>query len=375
MGSTEGEAPWIFDADGHVVEPDVIFEERLPRRFRSFAPRVVPTADGFRYVCGERQGFAIHANPDSVGAPGETTGRSGAGVALGGSDPRARLADMRTDAIACAALYPTYGLMVQGVTEREPAAALCRAVNDWLADYCRVAPDRLFGVGTLPMTDPGDALREARRCVEELGFRGVWRRPERFPGVAALHDPGHDGLFAYLEEAGVPLAIHPGLNGVVPYAFFGDRFDEDYATMHAAHFPVEQLMSLTSLIGFGILERHPRLRVALLESGAVWALAHVHRLDEHLETFGFPRAGLTAKPSEIFRRQCFVAVEEPEPGLAAMLEAYPECVVFASDYPHGDCTFPGSTRALLETPDLVETARRDVLRENARRLYGFDEMV
>ena len=164
----------------------------------------------------------------------------------------------RSTRIERAAVYPTYGLMIQGVTEREPALALCRAVNDWLADYCRAAPDHLLGIGTLPMTDPADALAEARRCVEQLGMRGVWRRPEYFPGIARLHDPGHEALFAYLAGAGIPLAIHPGLNGVVPCGFYEQRFEADYAAMHAAHFPVEQLMSLTEVIAFGILERHPR---------------------------------------------------------------------------------------------------------------------
>jgi predicted TIM-barrel fold metal-dependent hydrolase len=260
--------------------------------------------------------------------------------------------------------------MIQGVTERAPALALCRAVNDWIADYCRRAPERLFGIGALPMADCTDALEEARRCVERLGMRGVWRRPEHWSGIPRLHDPGFEPLFAYLAEAGVPLAIHPGLNGVVPYDAFGERFEEDYAAMHAVHFPVEQILCLTEAIAFGILERHPALRIAFLETGAVWALAQVHRLDEHAETFGFPRGRLRLRPSEYFARQCFVSCEEPEPGLDRMLAAFPDSVVFASDYPHGDCTFPGSTRALLETPALDGAARERILRANALRLYG-----
>ena len=70
---------------------------------------------------------------------------------------------------------------------------------------------------------------------------------------------------------------------------------------------------------YGILERHPRLRVAFLETGAMWALSYIHRLDEHLEIFGFDAARLTMEPSDYFRRQCFVSVEEVEPGLAAMV--------------------------------------------------------
>jgi predicted TIM-barrel fold metal-dependent hydrolase len=368
--SAHGDA-WIFDADGHAIEPDAIWTELLPRAFHAYAPRVVEFEDHFRYVCNGRIGFRIHAAPQSLGTPGQTTRGGSAGTpARGGSQPGPRLEDMAQDGIGRAAIYPTQGLMIQGVEERAPARALCRAVNDWLAEYCRHAPDRLLAVGTLPMADAGDALDEARRCVERLGMHGVWRRPEHWTGIPRLHDAGYEPLFAYLAEAGVPLAIHPGLNGVVPYAYFGERFEEDYAAMHAVHFPVEQIMSLTEVIAFGILERHPALRVAFLETGAVWALAHLHRLDEHLETFGFPRGRLSLRPSEYFRRQCFVSCEEVEPGLDRMLSAYPDSVVFASDYPHGDCTFPGSTRELLETPALDDATRERILRANALRLYG-----
>ena len=70
--------------------------------------------------------------------------------------------------------------MIQGVTEREPALALCRALNDWLAEYCAHDPSRLIGVATLPMTNADDALAEARRCVEQL------RLPRRVAPARAL---------------------------------------------------------------------------------------------------------------------------------------------------------------------------------------------
>jgi predicted TIM-barrel fold metal-dependent hydrolase len=362
----------IIDSDGHIVEPPSTFTEHLDPRYASYAPRVVGFGDHFRYVCGDELGFRIFANPETVGAPGKTTLDGGAEVvvARGADDPAGRLVDLDIDHIARAVLYPTYGLMIQGVRERAPALALCRAINDWLAEYCAHDPHRLIGVGTLPMTNPDDALAEARRCVEQLGFRGVWRRPERIVGLPAVHDPGYEPLWGYLAEAGVPIAIHPGLNGAIPDPFLRDRFDDDFTTMHAVHFPVEQMMNVTSFIGFGILERHPALRVAFLECGAGWVPYYLHRLDEHLEVFGFPRASLTMKPSEYFRRQCFVSVEEVEPLLQGVLDAYPESITFASDYPHGDGTFPGSTAELLATDALTPAQKRAVLHDNTRRLYA-----
>lgn len=361
--------PPIIDADGHVVEPSDVWAE-IPEDARRWIPTPVVEGDHFFFRSGEHESFRMRARPESLSSPRGQGERSGAGQpAVGAADPKARLSDMDLDGISQAVVFPTYGLMVQAIPERQVQLALCRAINDWVADYCRVEPNRLFGMGVLPQTGAEDALTEARRCLERLDLRGVWRRPERIDGTAALHDATYEPLWSYLAEADRPFALHPGLNGVVPAAELRTRFDDDYSTMHAVHFPMEQMMGLTDLIGFGVLDRHPTLRVAFLESGATWALAQLHRLDEHLELFGLPHTP-SEKPSEQFRRQGFVSVEEVEPGLESTLAAYPESIVFASDYPHGDGVFPGSTAELLETDRLDETQRRAVLTDNARRLYG-----
>ncbi len=363
--------PWVFDADGHVVEPARVWEHHLPARYRSYAPRVLQEDDHFRFICNDRLSFRIAGRADSLAAPGQTPHKSDdPSPASGAVDPAARLDDMATDLISRAALYPTYGLMIQGVTEREPALALCRAVNDWLAEYCAGAPHQLIGAGVVPMTDAGDALGEARRCIEELGFRGVWRRPEQFPGIPPLHDPSYEPLWGYLAETGAAFAFHPGVNGLVPYGYLQDRYGDYFSAIHAVHFPAEQMMALTTMVAYGILERHPSLKVAFLECGAAWAVPYVHRLDEHLSTFGFDRGRLTLRPSEYFGRQCFVSAEDVEPGLALAVRSFPGSVVFASDYPHADGTFPGSTKALVETAELTADEVHAVMAGNAERLYA-----
>jgi len=366
-------SPWVFDADGHVIEPPRVWDELLPARYREYAPRVLQDEGSYRYACGNRVSFRIPGRAEAMGAPGQTPKKSDAPVAVrGGTEPGPRLADMAVDAIDTVALYPTFGLMIQGVTEREPALALCRALNDWVAEYCAHDRAHLLGVATLPMTDAGDALTEAQRCVEQYGFRAVWRRPEHFGDLPRLQDDSYEPLWSYLEEADVAFGIHPGMSGLVPYDELQGRFDDYYTPLHAAHFVTEQLLALTTFVAYGILERHPGLRVAFLETGAVWAMSYLHRLDEHLDLFGFDRGALTMAPSEYFRRQCFVSVEEVEPGLATMMEAYPDSVVFASDYPHADGTFPGSTADLLGTDEITKADVVRILRDNARRLYGLD---
>ncbi len=366
----------IIDCDGHVVEPEETWRVGLDPRFLGYVPRAIRDGDEFFFRSGDDVSFRMRARPESLATPRRHGERSGgddpdANAAAGAHDPARRLVDMTLDGIDRSVIYPTYGLMIQHVSDAEAAVALCRAVNDWLADYCRHDPGRLHGVGVLPQTSARDACDEARRCLEELDLRGVWRRPERIPGTPALHDPDYEPLWSYLEEADRPFALHPGLNGLVPCDDLRARYDDDYAAMHAVHFPVEQIMGMSDLICFGVLDRHPRLRVAFLETGATWALAQLHRLDEHLELFGFPERP-KEKPSDQFRRQGYLSVEEVEPGLGLVLEHYPDSVMFASDYPHGDGVFPGSTTELVETDALDDGERERVLFRNAERFYGIE---
>jgi predicted TIM-barrel fold metal-dependent hydrolase len=341
---------WVIDADGHVVEPPDIWERFLPERFHHLAPQFQHDWRGMLYAIP------------------------------GGTDPALRGADMDLDGIERAFVYPSLGLGVQGVTERAAALALCRAVNDWVADYCVGTGGRAVGIGAVPSTTAADALAESRRCIEELGFRGVFRRPEVYPGVLPIHDRSFEELWGYLESVDAPIITHSGFNPFVPIPYFTGRFPDSTVACHAALFPIEAMMALNSFILYGVLERHPRLRVGLVECGAMWALGYVHRLDEHVETWPpvlgvdvTPAGPLSRKPSEFFRDQCFVSVEEVEPGLPVMLEAYPGNVVFASDYPHPDATFPGSVARIVHSSELTATQVRAVCRANSLCLYGVSD--
>src|SRR5262245_39520818 len=92
--------PWVFDADGHVVEPPRVWNELLTARFRDYAPRVLQSKGHYRFACGDRLGFRIEGRSEAVGAPGQTPKRSEAPVAArGGSQPAPRLSDMAVDHI------------------------------------------------------------------------------------------------------------------------------------------------------------------------------------------------------------------------------------------------------------------------------------
>ena len=77
-------------------------------------------------------------------------------------------------------LYPSLGLYTGAIQDPALAAAACRAWNRWMADFCSAHPDRLFGVGMLPMQSVELAVAEMRFCRKELGMSSVFIRPNPY---------------------------------------------------------------------------------------------------------------------------------------------------------------------------------------------------
>jgi len=159
----------VIDVDGHVFEPDDLWERYLDRRFHDRRPRLVLDERGTtRYLIEGR----LTPAGTGVGAWVPEGMREASALREGAVDPRARLEDMDTDGIDVAVLYGAISLGFSShlIGDQELAVACCRAYNNWLADYCAAGPERLKGVPVLRLTWMGDALAEAERAVKELGF-------------------------------------------------------------------------------------------------------------------------------------------------------------------------------------------------------------
>src|SRR5437867_3657719 len=147
----------IIDADGHVLEPVDLWDTYIDPAYRNRAPRLFVDSDGKERLRVEGK---VLGSPKGLGLLGAIGARQGAvsDVTMkyvegkkGGFDPHARIVDLDVDGIDAAFLYPSLGLFSGAIEDPGLAAAVCRAYNRWLADYCRPYPDRLFGVAMLPM--------------------------------------------------------------------------------------------------------------------------------------------------------------------------------------------------------------------------------
>ena len=159
----------VIDADGHILEPLDLWDKYIDPKFRDRAPRIVKDENGKeRLVIEEQVGRRRQRGIGRIGAVGARQGVVAADTMEykdgkpGGFDPHKRIPDMDADGIDAAFLYPSLGLFSGAIHDPELAAALCRAYNRWLADYCKPYPDRLFGVAMLPMQSVDLAIAEMR---------------------------------------------------------------------------------------------------------------------------------------------------------------------------------------------------------------------
>ena len=176
----------VVDADGHILEPLDLWDRYIDPKFRERRPRFVIDDNGKERLSVEGK---LLGNPRGIGSLGSVGARQGivkpgtlkyAEGRKGGFDPHARIVDMDADGIDAAFLYPSLGLFAGAVEDPHLAAAMCRAYNRWLADYCKPYPDRLFGVAMLPMQSVELAIDEMRYAREKLGMRGGFLRPNPY---------------------------------------------------------------------------------------------------------------------------------------------------------------------------------------------------
>jgi predicted TIM-barrel fold metal-dependent hydrolase len=261
-----------------------MWERYIDARFKSRAPRLIRDEAGrTTLVTDERRS----PRPECFSLPmrAALTARGRASLAdahAAAYDAASQLRAMDAAGIETAVLYPTQGLYVAAIDDLpgDLAIAICRAYNDWIVEFCAAAPERLQRAAMLVgLHDPGLAAAEARR-VAGRGFRAVFVRPNPIAG-RNLDDAAYDPLWAACAEGGLAVAVHEGFGAHLPNAG-ADRF-RGFLACHTAAHPIEQMLAMLSLIGGGVLERHPTLRVAFLEAGCGWVPYWLWRMDEHWE--------------------------------------------------------------------------------------------
>ncbi|PYO12472.1 MAG: hypothetical protein DMD75_07330 [Candidatus Rokuibacteriota bacterium] len=236
-------------------------------------------------------------------------------------------------------------------------------------DRNRRARARPLG-GDLPRVQQlAGRVEEARRSVRELGAVALVLSNHPVNG-RAWYDPAYEPLWAEAESLGVPVAFH-GIQ-MAYQEHLGRRFMDNFVMAHAVAHPLEQMMALGSLLTGGVFERFPRLKAAFLEGSCSWVPWWLWTLDERVEKFGDDdRFHLTMRPSEYFRRNCWVSVDPDEDVVRHAIPTMgDDNIVISTDWPHDDSAYPRAVETFLGLEGVSETTKRKILWDNCARLYG-----
>ena len=326
----------IIDADSHVIEPPQMWAKYLDPKFKDFAPSLNMKIKGETITEKISQQVKHEGNKQMMQAHPHAY--------LHGYNAESHVQAMVQMGVDIAFIYPTYGLWLWAIDSMAPqvAGAFTRAYNTWLfEEFCSYQPQYLQGVGAVNLHQPEEMVSELHR-ITKYGGKAIFLRPNPVKG-RLLSDPDYEPFWTECEALGIAVGIHEGTHSRLP-TIGAERFNTRFA-LHACSHPMEQMMALLALIEGGILEHHPKLKVGFLESGCGWLPYWLWRLDEEYENLHWEvKDNVKIKPSQYFRRQCFISIEPSEPYLADVI-AYigADNLIFGSDYPHMD-----------HQPDVVE---------------------
>lgn len=289
----------------------------------------------------------------------------------GASDPHLRVIDQDTDGVGADIIFPNYGMALFALDDVETQQVAMRLYNDWIADFCKVAPKRLFGVACISVYDIDAAVVEMHRALD-MGLVGimVWQVPDPRLPFSSDH---YEKLWAAAAEAKTPVHTH---------ILTGHSYMKDPSWPTT---PIHQriknsvnrkqydtMNGLYDLIFSGVFDRHPDLRLVLAESEVGWAPYILQQWDYYHERF-FKEATIVRKPSEIFDEHVYCTFLEDFAGTRHLGWWGQHNCMWSNDYPHFNMTFPNSrANVVRHIGDLPYDAQVKLVRGNALSLYGLD---
>ena len=384
-----------ISADSHVVEGRDVFTG-LADRFGDQAPRIMDVGDqvdaivvpanGMRGVSVARMGMAatrLARNEPLTRKPGHKPdvahmkdpelvalfNKGYAGMRKGLVDGAHRYEDQDVDGLAAEFLYPGFFGMF-GLRNTPLLVALQKNYNDWLHDYSTASNGRLFGLAAIPVQDPEAAVAEIDRVIR-MGFKGGCI-PCTSPAERPYFDEAYEPVWSRAEEAGFPLSMHVGTNAYVPREQRRRPARPDAIADYAASQGTVQ-RTIVEFMCRGVCERHPNLKIVVAEFNAGWIAHWLDRVDQGLQrerrNMDEPFTG--TPPHEVWRRQFYATIEDDRPALATRDFIGVDNLMWGSDYPHTDSTWPCSNEVLDELFEGVpDEDRARITRDNVKALYG-----
>ena len=369
----------VISSDNHIVEPPDLWTTRVAAEYRDRCPRIERTDKGDVWVVDGAGTFSATSMGSQPGVRFDDPDKlvrdaTWEQVRLGAYIGEEAVKDMDIDGMDMGFLYPTTGLVLYFTVSDSPLFdALCGAYNDFLAEFCSAAPNRLKGIAMLNVDDVAKGVEEMERCAK-LGFAGAMI-PVYPPEEMRYNSPEYERLWAAAQDLEMPLSLHittprPQSNKVWTEVL--DRYV--FANFLLTNGDYWVRVSLTDMILSGVFERYPKLMVGSVEHELNWVPYYLERLDYSYDQRTTGRLGFRLKdgmrPSDVFHSNVFVDFQEDFQGIKNRDIIGVDNILWGSDYPHTESTWPRSRQFIEETmADCTEEERAKMVGGNAARIY------
>lgn len=413
----------VFDADSHIVEPKVVWEEYLEPEYRTLGKHALWREEGeynsYLKVNGKMFRDTMNCNipRHAIWKPGMTWDQVGDldpntrhAANAGASDPQARLKDMNAMGVDQAFLYPTW--FAEGfhlIEDPDVAYALARAYNNWITDFCKVAPDRLFAAAMIPLQNMDYTVAELRRLAKIPCFRGVFIRPMFIEGHYFTH-PYYDPLWAELERLGMPAAVHPTPGLWNPeWTSHGQFFEKVKNRLHQSTFlresgggpaagggngpniaffatqplghPIAPILSPwldnhmfvgSTLIGFTVMQRYPQMKVVVAHGKASWMEEVLEKMEASTRVVPLLHYYPVRTDVEEMWEEGHVMLgfDAEERLIQKLPHQFAEKIIWGSRYPHHDTTSAWDAIRALQQANVDEPTLARMFGGNAAEQFG-----
>jgi predicted TIM-barrel fold metal-dependent hydrolase len=391
--------PLLVDLDAHVVEPPDVWSTRLPARYRDVGPRIEylgdgrPRMQGTSYVeepgdgplvawwCYEEHRASVKRTIAAAGFAAEDVQLHGVTydqMRPGCWSHVARLVDMDENGVEAQLCFPNYprfcGQQFLWGQDKDLARLCVQAYNDWMVDeWCGSSGGRLIPLCLIPLWDIDLAIAEVQRNSAR-GVRAVaFSELPAYLGLPSLYSGEWEPFFSACEDTGTVLAMHIGSGTKTPQT----SPDAPTAVNGTILFG-NSVASFADFMFSGVLHRHPRLQLLYAESQIGWIPFAVARADDVWITHrGWAESQLHCPelPSTYYKRQITSCFFKDRIGVELLDYVGIDNVVFETDYPHQDGTWPWSRQAAAEQfGDLPVDQIHRIARGNAIELLGLDHL-
>ncbi len=395
----EEDLPLIISVDDHVMEPKDLWKQQLPPSMRDRGPRVIQERIRLEFSGGH---YGFHRDDpdgqlcdvwlfeDSVTPTGFLHGPAGVpreeqrNVAAVYEDLRPgtyaqgpRLDDMTLNHVEAAINFPNIfpRFCGQGFLERddkELALASLQIYNDWIIDDWGggAGRGRLIPLTLVPLWDPALAAAEVRRCADKGSYAIAFSENPSKLGCATMYSGEWDVLWEVCQEADVTVSMHIGSSSSMP----STSPDAPLAASMSLYAQNAE-GSLVDWVFSGTLERFPDIKIAYAESQVGWMPFQLERMDAVWKEGRGGVGGEGRLPSEQVHGRVFGCIFDDLVGLKQRHEVGVDQILFETDYPHSDGTFPHSRKvahSMFAAAGMDAEECTKVIRGNAIRAFGLE---